>query len=141
LAFSSNTALAAKLWTVGTIPVVAALLVSMIRKFLAGRLGVDAVAFVSMSAGLLLGEQLVAVVVAVTYAGGNTLEDLPWRAPSATSRFFGGSGSSNRCRGSDRADLSLGVLPLVTPFSCVSVESFPSMGWSSVPRPGSMNPL
>jgi hypothetical protein len=36
-------------WAGGTIPVVAGLLVSMIRDFLAGRLGVDAVAFVSMS--------------------------------------------------------------------------------------------
>ena len=78
LAFSmvGNTDLAAKLWTVGTVPVVAALLVSMIREVLAGRLGVDAVAFVSMSAGLLLGQQLAAVVVAVMYAGGNMLEDL-----------------------------------------------------------------
>ena len=77
LAFSmaGSTALAAKLWTAGTLPVVAALLVAMTRKFLAGRLGVDAVAFVAMSAGLLLGEQLAAVVVAVMYAGGNTLED------------------------------------------------------------------
>jgi heavy metal translocating P-type ATPase len=77
LAFSlaGNTALAAKLWTAGTLPVVAALLISMTRKVLAGRLGVDAVAFVAMAAGLLLGEQLAAVVVAVMYAGGNTLED------------------------------------------------------------------
>src|SRR5262245_23884077 len=76
LAFSlaGNTALAAKLWTAGTLPVVAALLISMTRKLLAGRLGVDAVAFVAMAAGLLLGEQLAAVVVAVMYAGGNTLE-------------------------------------------------------------------
>ncbi len=72
---AGNTALAAKLWTAGTLPVVAALLASMTRKVLAGRLGVDAVAFVAMSAGLLLGEQLAAVVVAVMYAGGNTLED------------------------------------------------------------------
>jgi cell division protein FtsX len=71
-----NTDLAAKLWTAGTLPVVAALLVSMTREVLAGRLGVDAIAFVSMSAGLLLGQQLAAVVVAVMYAGGNMLEDL-----------------------------------------------------------------
>jgi cation transport ATPase len=38
-------------------------------------MGVDAVAFVSMSASLLLGEPLAAVVVAVMYAGGNLLED------------------------------------------------------------------
>ena len=47
---AGNTALAAKLWTAGTLPVVAALLASMTRKVLAGRLGVDAVAFVAMSA-------------------------------------------------------------------------------------------
>src|SRR5581483_2764348 len=34
------------------------------------------IAFVSMSAALLLGEGLAAVVVAVMYAGGNVLEDL-----------------------------------------------------------------
>jgi P-type E1-E2 ATPase len=42
---------------------------------LAGRLGVDAVAFVSMSGALLLGQNLAGVVVAVMYAGGNILED------------------------------------------------------------------
>ena len=48
---AGNSALAAKLWTAGTSPL---LLASMTRKVLAGRLGVDAVAFVAMSAGLLL---------------------------------------------------------------------------------------
>lgn len=52
-----------------------ALTVSMVRDLLAGRLGVDAVAFVSMSEALLLGEALAAGVVAVIYAGGNVLED------------------------------------------------------------------
>jgi hypothetical protein len=47
----------------------------MARDLLAGRLGVDAVAFVSMSAALLLGEPLAGAVVAVMYAGGNLLED------------------------------------------------------------------
>jgi heavy metal translocating P-type ATPase len=62
-------------WAGGTIPVVLGLLVSMIRDFLAGRLGVDAVAFVSMSGALLLGEYLAGIVVAIMYAGGNLLED------------------------------------------------------------------
>ena len=66
---------ASRLWAAGTVPVVIGLLVSMIRDFLAGRMGVDAVAFVSMTAALLLGENLAAVVVAVMYAGGNVLED------------------------------------------------------------------
>ena len=69
-------ALARWAWALGTLPVVGALLVSMARDLLAGRMGVDAIAFVSMSAALLLGEGLAAVVVAVMYAGGNVLEDL-----------------------------------------------------------------
>ncbi len=63
------------IWALGTVPVAAALLVSMIRDFLSGRVGVDAIAFVSMSAALGLGEMLAGVVVAVMYAGGNVLED------------------------------------------------------------------
>jgi heavy metal translocating P-type ATPase len=62
-------------WAGGTIPVVIGLLVSIIRDLLAGRLGVDAVAFVSMSAALVLGQNLAGIVVAVMYAGGNILED------------------------------------------------------------------
>lgn len=67
--------LAQGIWAAGTLPVVLALLVSMVRDFLAGRMGVDAVAFVSMSAALVLGETLAGIVVAVMYAGGNVLED------------------------------------------------------------------
>lgn len=63
------------IWAFGTAPVAIGLLVSMIQEFLAGRVGVDAIAFVSMSAALLLGETLAGVVVAVMYAGGNVLED------------------------------------------------------------------
>ena len=62
-------------WAGGTAPVVIGLLVSMTRDLLAGRLRVDAVAFVSMSGALLLGQNLAGVVVAVMYAGGNILED------------------------------------------------------------------
>lgn len=75
ISIAGNSELAAKLWTAGTLPVLAGLLVSMTRKLLAGRVGVDAVALISMSAGLLLGQELAAVVVAVMYAGGNALED------------------------------------------------------------------
>ncbi|MFZ2143336.1 MAG: heavy metal translocating P-type ATPase, partial [Xanthobacteraceae bacterium] len=63
-------------WAGGTVPVVIGLLVSMVRDFLAGRLGVDAVAFVSMSGALALGQNLAGIVVALMYAGGNLLEDL-----------------------------------------------------------------
>ena len=62
-------------WAGGTIPVVIGLLASMVRDFLAGRIGVDAVAFVSMSGALVLGQNLAGIVVAVMYAGGNILED------------------------------------------------------------------
>ena len=54
---------------------VVGLLVSIVRDFLAGRLGVDAVAFVSMSGALVLGQNLAGIVVAIMYSGGNLLED------------------------------------------------------------------
>ena len=72
---SGKSTLASGLWGAGTLPIVVALLVSMVRDLFAGRMGVDAVAFVSMTAALILGESLAAAVVAVMYAGGNVLED------------------------------------------------------------------
>ena len=59
-----------------TAPVVAGLAVSIVRDFLAGRLGVDAIALVSMSAALALGQPLAGAVVALMYSGGNVLEDI-----------------------------------------------------------------
>jgi heavy metal translocating P-type ATPase len=59
-----------------TAPVVAGLAVSIVRDFLAGRFGVDAVALVSMSAALALGQPLAGAVVALMYSGGNVLEDI-----------------------------------------------------------------
>jgi heavy metal translocating P-type ATPase len=72
---AGRSTLAGWLFVGGTVPVVVALLASMVRDLLAGRLGVDAVAFVSMSAALWLGEHLAASVVSVMYAGGGVLED------------------------------------------------------------------
>ncbi len=66
---------ASRIWAAATVPVIIGLAVSMTRDLLAGRMGVDAVAFLSMSMALALGETLAAVVVAVMYAGGNLLED------------------------------------------------------------------
>lgn len=63
------------IWTAATLPVVAALAISILRDFWIGRFGVDAIALVSMSAALLLGQPLAAVVVAIMYAGGTVLED------------------------------------------------------------------
>ena len=53
------------IWAAGTAPVVIGLLISMIRDFMAGRMGVDAIAFVSISAARVLGEKLGGVVFAV----------------------------------------------------------------------------
>jgi len=63
-------------WTLATAPVVAGLAVSIARDFLAGRLGVDAIALVSMSAALALGQPLAGAVVALMYSGGNVLEEI-----------------------------------------------------------------
>jgi cation transport ATPase len=63
-------------WAGGTFPVVLGLLASMIHDFLSGRVGVDSVAFVSMSGALALGQNLAGIVVAIMYAGGNLLEDI-----------------------------------------------------------------
>src|ERR1700682_4587868 len=63
-------------WTLGTAPVVAGLAVSIVRDFLAGRFGVDAIALVSMSGALALGQPLAGAVVALMYSGGNVLEDI-----------------------------------------------------------------
>ena len=63
-------------WTLATAPVVAGLAVSIVRDFLAGRFGVDAIALVSMSAALALGQPLAGAVVALMYSGGNVLEEI-----------------------------------------------------------------
>ncbi|MDG4887965.1 MULTISPECIES: heavy metal translocating P-type ATPase [unclassified Mesorhizobium] len=63
------------IWTAATLPVVVVLAISILRDFWIGRIGVDAIALVSMSAALLLGQALAAVVVAIMYAGGTVLED------------------------------------------------------------------
>lgn len=66
--------LADLVWMSGTVPVVVFLAITMIRTFIEGRVGVDAIAFVSMTAALLLSQSLAAIVVAIMYAGGNVLE-------------------------------------------------------------------
>jgi len=63
-------------WTLATLPVIAGLAVSIVRDLLAGRLGVDAIALVSMSAAVALGQPLAGAVVALMYSGGNVLEDI-----------------------------------------------------------------
>jgi cation transport ATPase len=63
-------------WVGGTVPVVVGLLISIVRDVLAGRMGVDSVALVSMSGAVVLGEALAGIVIAIMYAGGNVLEDI-----------------------------------------------------------------
>lgn len=101
--FLGRAELARWIWAAGAIPVAASLAVSIIRSLLAGRMGVDAVALLSMLGALALGETLAAAVVAVMYAGGAALEDfavgraerdlksLVDRAPRVAHRRIGGS--------------------------------------------------
>jgi heavy metal translocating P-type ATPase len=63
-------------FTLATVPVIAGLAVSMLRDLMAGRLGVDAIALVSMSAAIALHQPLAGAVVALMYSGGNVLEDI-----------------------------------------------------------------
>lgn len=63
-------------FTLATVPVITGLAISMIRDLLAGSLGVDAIALVSMSAAITLGQPLAGAVVALMYSGGNVLEDI-----------------------------------------------------------------
>ncbi len=63
-------------WELGTAPVIGGLAASIVRDFLGGRLGVDAIALLSMSAALALGQPLAGAVVALMYSGGNVLEDI-----------------------------------------------------------------
>lgn len=65
----------APIWALATIPVLVALALSILRDLRRGRFGVDAIALISMSGALMLGENLAAVVVAIMYAGGTVLED------------------------------------------------------------------
>lgn len=61
-------------WSAGVIPVLAALLVEIVRSLCKGEVGLDIVAALSMSAALLFGETLAAAVVALMYSGGTFLE-------------------------------------------------------------------
>lgn len=65
---------ASVLWWAGVLPVLAALLMEIVRSLVRGEVGLDIVAALSMSAALAAGETLAAAVVAVMYAGGSFLE-------------------------------------------------------------------
>ena len=65
---------AASVWTLGVLPVLAALAVEIVQGLRRGEVGLDIVAALSMTAALIFGETLAAAVVAVMYAGGTFLE-------------------------------------------------------------------
>lgn len=71
---AGQSAVARLLWAVATLPVLAALLVQIVRSLLQGELGLDIVAALSMTAALAFGEALAAVIVALMYTGGSFLE-------------------------------------------------------------------
>lgn len=66
--------LAPAIWTAGTLPVLAALLLEIVQSLRRGDVGLDIVAALSMSAALAVGETLAAGVVALMFAGGQFLE-------------------------------------------------------------------
>ncbi|TDX68757.1 heavy metal-(Cd/Co/Hg/Pb/Zn)-translocating P-type ATPase [Neorhizobium sp. R1-B] len=74
LHFSGRTDAAGIAWSLGVIPVLAALLLEILRSLWRGEVGLDIVAAMSMTAALTFGETLAAAVVAVMYSGGTFLE-------------------------------------------------------------------
>lgn len=66
--------LAAIVWTAGVVPILAALVIEIVRSLWKGEVGLDIVAALSMSAALIVGETLAAAVVALMYSGGTFLE-------------------------------------------------------------------
>jgi heavy metal translocating P-type ATPase len=66
--------LARAAWAAGVAPILAALVVEIVRSLRKGEVGLDVVAALSMSAALVFGEALAAAVVALMYSGGTFLE-------------------------------------------------------------------
>jgi heavy metal translocating P-type ATPase len=62
------------IWAVFTVPVLLALLIEIIASLSRGNVGLDIVAAMSMTAALIFGQELAAIVVALMYAGGQYLE-------------------------------------------------------------------
>jgi heavy metal translocating P-type ATPase len=73
---ADRTDLADLAFTLATVPVILGLVLSIVRDVLDGRVGVDAIALVSMSAAIVLRQPLAGAVVALMYSGGNVLEDI-----------------------------------------------------------------
>lgn len=94
--------LAQIVWFACVVPVLAALVVEILRSLARGEVGLDIVAALSMTAALTFGEVLAAAVVAVMYSGGTFLEsfakgrarremrDLLARVPRTATRHHNG---------------------------------------------------
>jgi heavy metal translocating P-type ATPase len=67
-------ALAGTLWTAGTVPVLAVLVVTMAMSVARGEFGLDLIAALAMAGSIALGEHLAGVVIALMFAGGQALE-------------------------------------------------------------------
>ncbi|RUM95386.1 heavy metal translocating P-type ATPase [Pseudaminobacter arsenicus] len=99
---AGRTGLAEMAWAAGVVPVLAALVVEIVRSLFRGEVGLDIVAALSMSAALAFGETLAAAVVALMYSGGTFLEsfaegharremrDLLSRVPRSATRYRDG---------------------------------------------------
>lgn len=74
LHFFGNADIAGLAWTLGVLPVLAALLVEILRSLLRGEVGLDIIAALSMLAALIVGETLAAAIVSAMYSGGTFLE-------------------------------------------------------------------
>ncbi len=62
------------IWASVTVPILLALVVEIVLSLRRGDVGLDIVAALSMTAALLVGEELAAAIVALMYAGGQYLE-------------------------------------------------------------------
>ena len=77
LAWSTGAAATAHaIWGLTTAAALVPLVLAVARELLAGRLGVDLIALLSMGGALLVGENLAGAVVALMLAGGNVLEGM-----------------------------------------------------------------
>ena len=80
--------LATLAWSAGVIPVLADLVVEIIRSLAQKEVGLDIVAALSMSAALVFDETLAAAVVALMYSGGTFLESFAQGRAHARCRTF-----------------------------------------------------
>ena len=74
LLWTEQAGASAVVWTIFTAPVLLLLLFDIVRSLRRGEIGLDIVAALSMTAALVFGEELAAIVLALMYAGGQNLE-------------------------------------------------------------------